>query len=355
MQKHSSKNSTYPLSNRWAYAALSTLDFLLKGIPLRRNFKIPSPKKIVLINLGHLGDVILTTTLLKPLKKAFPSAEIGMVVGSWSHPILKGHPLLSSIHHLDHWKVNRGLNHRYKKMRKTLLQEIQKYDVAIDCSFHFPNASPLLWRANIPTRIGFTSAGFGPLLTHSLPWRDQSCSAPLSFFSLLQFLGIEGKPSKPFLPPVESKDQNYIVMHMGAGDQRKEWDRAQWRALANTIDRRIFFTGRGEREKEMIDWVIQEVPHAKNLCDKLSWSEFVGCIQGADCLITVDTSAGHVAAAVDTPVAVIFTSVTSPEIWKPFGENVYTFSRDKPEIISCITNTIKNFSPVVDMENRSGC
>ncbi len=315
----------YPIHNKLAHRALQTIDTLLKVLPIKKNFPIKPPKKILITNLAHLGDVILTTTLLTPLKKAFPDAEIGMLIGTWSKSIIEKHPLINQIHYHNHWKVNRS--HKCRLSPK----EIQKYDLAIDCNFHFPNSAALLYRAKIPVRIGFTSAGFGPLLTHSLPWEPSNTSAAQSFFSLLQFLNIKEGIGRPTLPPVPSKPNHSIVIHMGTANPQKEWDLKKWRALAKRLKNdRLIFTGQGEREKNAIEWVIHDLPNAENLCDKLSWEEFVSTIQGANLLLSVDTSAGHIASAVDTPAILLFTGMNPPELWRPFGNNIRVITGQMP-------------------------
>lgn len=56
-----------------------------------------SPRKILLIRLKGIGDVILSTPLLRALKKAFPKAEVHFLTRSASAPILKKNPHVDQV------------------------------------------------------------------------------------------------------------------------------------------------------------------------------------------------------------------------------------------------------------------
>lgn len=332
----------YPIYNRLARWALFTIDGILKACP-KRLYVAHHPQKILLCNTAHLGDVILTTSLLPVLKRNYPDAKIGVLVGSGSFPLLENHPLVDRVHLLDHWKINRTHTPLLKKirhyytMRRQVVAELKeaKYDVALDCSFHFPNMAPVLWSAQIPMRIGFTSAGFGSLFTHSYPWNArENRSAVESYFSLLGALQISDRQGlKPNLPHTPTQKENYIVIHMGSGNAQKNWPLEKWKILAKRLvdeGERLYFTGMGEQENRDIEAVIQGLPRALNLCNQLSWGQFTHTIQKAALLIGVDTSAGHVAAAVDTPSVLIYPGIHPDKLWKPFSSTTLTITHATP-------------------------
>ena len=170
----------YLVQNPLANAFLRCVDFLLSSFPRKRNTPIPQmPKSILVSNLAHMGDVLIMTSFLAVLKRLIPDVKIGVVVGSWSLPLVKNHPCIDRIHIVDHWKLNRSSAPKWKKIvhyfktKKTAVHEIrnEKYPIAIDSYSFFPNSIPLLWQAGIPVRIGYISGGFGPLLTHPIPWK----------------------------------------------------------------------------------------------------------------------------------------------------------------------------------------
>ncbi|MFC2049431.1 glycosyltransferase family 9 protein [Chlamydiota bacterium] len=333
----------YPIHNRLAYCAIFCIDWLLK-IGVRPFLKInsfpTSPKSILLCNIAHLGDVILSTSLLPVLWEAFPHARIGMLVGSWSRPLVEGHPLIDRYHLIDHWKISRAKESlirkvlRYYRMRKAIRKEIAHYDLAIDCGLHFPNMSPLLWHAGIPHRIGFATAGFGPLLTHAHSWNPlENRSAAEAYCALLDPLPLNRSLLRPTLATSTPHPKPHMVIHMGSGNPQKNWPEAKWRSLVERLisdGERLLFTGLGPEEHATIERVRAHLPHTQNLCDKLSWEAFMATIQNAALLIATDTSAGHIAATTNTPAVLLYTGVHPGNLWKPYGTKQVTLTHPMP-------------------------
>ncbi|MBI5015041.1 MAG: hypothetical protein HZB55_06065 [Deltaproteobacteria bacterium] len=106
----------------------------------------PEPRRLLLANPAHLGDVLASTAVLPVLKSAFPNTSVGMLVGSWSVPLVANHPLVDQVHLFDHWYANRGSDafpvklRRHWLTRATALAEIRAvgYDTAVDLYCHSP-------------------------------------------------------------------------------------------------------------------------------------------------------------------------------------------------------------------------
>ena len=351
----------YSIRNPAANASFRSMDALL-GLCVRSP-KRPAPtapRRILLSNIAHLGDVIMATALLPVLKNAYPDVKIGFLAGSWSQPILLNHPLVETVHVLDHWAHIRGAVSKRKKLqqylqtRRTALTQIRAagYDAAIDLYWNFPNTLPLLWQAKIPTRIGYESGGFGPLATHCLEFGDKRLSAPRRFLDLLKVLPPNEDPInedlsdmerrlRPVLPPADAGDagvvalnaaldaaglreKEYVVFHVGAADSFRDWPSPRWRELALSLaaeNRPLVFTGTGAADEARIREITDGLSGCVNLCSRLTWSGFVAAIAGARLLVCVDTVAGHVAAATETP-CVVLTAGRWPYLWRPLGRDV---------------------------------
>jgi ADP-heptose:LPS heptosyltransferase len=291
-----------------------------------------------------MGDVVVATSVLPVIKAAFPEAEIGFLVGSWARPILEGHPLVRWVHVLDHWKLNRRSSswldkwQRYRHTRAQALQEIkhQRYDIAVDLYYFFPNSIPLLWQAGIPVRVGYTSGGFGPLLTHPVKWQNLDQGVAQYHLRLLR----ERLPDLPvpsdLRPSLVAADadgrplvsvsagRQYIVLHVGAGSPLKEWPVDKWRRLAELLlhdGYQVIFTGAGAQDALVVSKVTDGLDGAwVNLCGQLAWQEYVRVLGNAALVIGVDTVAGHVAAAVGTPCVVIDNGMKNPYHWRPMSQ-----------------------------------
>ncbi len=298
----------------------------------------------MLSNLAHMGDVVLMTSLLPVLKKTYPQAAIGVLIGSWSLPLLKNHPLVDRIHIVDHWKLHRSplsLAKKfvgYWKTKRKAMREIRgsSYDVAIDAYYYFPNAVPIFWKAKIPVRIGYTSGGFGPLLTHAVDWTNSNQSVVHYYCALIDFLNIPREEYFPLLRPSLPRNkslsgnqylqqnstlevsQGYIVIHIGPGSPLKEWPLENWQKLVAKLQNHpLIFTGKGEREKEQIDLIIQGRKGCINLADRLTWDEYTAILQDAKLLIGVDSVPGHLAACYGTPSVLIYSGMSNIHHWSP--------------------------------------
>ncbi len=308
-------------------------------------------RRILIANGAHLGDVVLSTAVLPAIREAFPEARIGMLVGSWSRPVVRDHPMLDWVHTVDHWKISRARISLWEKMkvywrtRRQALGEMREigYDVAVDLYFYFPNAFLLLRQAGIPQRIGYTSGGFGPLLTRSLDLTLGTRSVVEYHCDLLRLIPggerLNRAHARPVLPRVSFDVARvvgagaYVVLHMGSGSPLKDWPLEKWRELALALvarGRRLVFTGSGERERLQIEALLAEVDGNVNLCDRLKWPEFVEVVGGASLLVGVDSVAGHVAAAVGTPVIVVGHGMNNPVLWRPLADRSIVLTHPMP-------------------------
>lgn len=342
------------LVNSWkGRALLRTIDTLL-GWRLKRKNSCSSVKKLLLCNSAHLGDVVLSTAILPWIRAEHPDLHIGFLAGSWAKDLLEGHSHLHATHYIDHWKLDRSSAHplekirRYQQQKRGLQQELlsQNYDLAIDLYPYFPNAIPLINRANIPCRVGYTSGGFGPMLTHPKAWLPSRGSMIAYHIDLVMSSGLMREKPKDPRPCLEPGVLNvalpsrYVIFHLGAGHKKKEWDELKWKELLQKFvaqGHTIVFTGAGNRESQMIKRVISELEGAINLSDRLSLKELMTVIKHANLLVTVDSVTGHIASAFDVPTLVLFSGMNEGLLWKPPGDNIQLLSDSLP-CFPCLNN-----------------
>lgn len=122
----------------------------------KRNFK-----KILIVRLSSLGDVIQTLPIPTVVKQAYPDAEIGWTIDRELAPAIDGHTDLSRIHLCDRIRWSRSLKNPFKWITtlreiKVFIDEIRTvgYDCALDVQGLMKSAIiPFL--AGISVRIGF--------------------------------------------------------------------------------------------------------------------------------------------------------------------------------------------------------
>jgi len=327
---------------------------------------IKNPKKILLSNIAHLGDVLISLKAVSFLKEKFPDAKIGFVCSSVSKEIVEKFSLIDKIFVVDHFKINRKEISKFQKIRKYLssrkkvIHDIkkEKYDVAIDLHYHFPNSIYLLHKAKVPIRIGYSSAGFENFLTHALSWKNKNQHVFSYQLDLLKFLNVDSNNENINIEPKllkipdgiftkefvdRYKDQNhkslenfhlpkdYIIFHIGAGSEKKMWDINKWKKLTAELlkkGKNIVFTGKGQNEKDLISKIInaQNFSNSKNkifdLSDKLNFSELSNIVKNTKLLVCVDSFLLHLGASLDKPTIVIYSGINNANHWVEKKQNI---------------------------------
>ena len=91
---------------------------------------------------------------------------------------------------------------------------------------------------------------------------------------------------------------------------------------------KVVVAGAGARERERAARIQEAAPGIVNLCDKLSWDEFVALIAGAGQVVCLDSSTSHLAAAFRVSSIVIMAATTDYRQLGPANINakILTFS-----------------------------
>jgi ADP-heptose:LPS heptosyltransferase len=346
------KRGPYTIRDPKKALAVGAMDAALSLLPRRTPAPPRDPARILVANWAHLGDVVTSLGVLRALRERFPRAEIGMLVGSWGRVAVAGTGLADRIHVADHPMLNRAdqpgaaKRARWRETRGLALAEMRAagYEVAIDLFGFFPPAHPLFRRAGIPVRIGWTSGGFGPLLTHPVPFPDEARPMADLYRDLLDRLD----PERPFaegstrpriergaLPPLPAELEGagpYLVVHPGAGSPSRHWGHDRWAAViarlrAEAPGYRVVLTGAGAGDVALAGALAAEFPGAVNMAGSAGWDAFGRILADAALVLCPDTATGHVAALFGTPSAVIFTGTNDPARWAPWNDRLSVLVR----------------------------
>src|SRR5438552_15550803 len=110
-----------------------------------------SCRRILLVRLREIGDVVFTTPAIRALRERFPSAHLTYVVEPAAAPVVQHNP------HLDEVIVaprEGGIGGLAADLALGRRLRGARFDLAID--FHGgPRASLLTWLSGAPPRIGY--------------------------------------------------------------------------------------------------------------------------------------------------------------------------------------------------------
>ncbi|NGX37239.1 MAG: Lipopolysaccharide core heptosyltransferase RfaQ [Chlamydiae bacterium] len=279
-------------------------------------------KKILIYNQGGLGDVFLSTFLIPSIKRAYPDCEMGMFVTPKTQVAARDCLGVDEIHAHEPWlrpedpirmKIWR-LFYFLLFQRNKIVREIENYDCVLNTYPFFAGVGSLFYKAKIPMRVGFETIGERHFFTHLVPWVEDEYLVE-HYKRMLHSIGIEPEPfQSPWIVP-ELSAGKYIIFHIGSANPIKDLPVSFWKALYEALRAegyQITFTGKGEDQRRFIEQITD-----RHLCDQLNWVEFIQTIHQSALLISVDTVAVHLAAAMKKPFIVLYQSTLDIPLWFP--------------------------------------
>ncbi len=283
-------------------------------------------ENILVCNMAHRGDAIIMSYVVSALKKQFPLAKIGILVA----PEAASFMAADKVHLVTHFKHCRSTSSLFQKIffylksLPKLIAELkrEKYDIAIDTYLYLGNSAWILYLAQIPWRIGFTSGGFGFLFTHRCLYEGDRGFILNYYPLLLEPLNIQDPLMQASLKRVIPQivlPKTFIILHPGSADVNKMIHLKDWQQIIRDLSAHqgpIWITGQGKQEEFFALALKKDFPSLVMMINQLSLEELSYVMGKAACVISVDSMAVHLAAAVNTPCVQIFTSKQSNSLWE---------------------------------------
>jgi heptosyltransferase-3 len=296
---------------------------------------LPPKPRILVITLRRLGDVLLTTPLVRTLRRGFPDARLEMLVFAGSERILKGNPDIDDILTM---RPRATLGESIALLRRVF----RRYDLVVSTQ---AGDRPTFWAWLAGRRrIGLVAAqGDGArwkrvLLDHAVAAEPEQHRVT-ELLRLSDSLGLErqlsqvppqGAPSTVIVPP-----RPYAVIHINPLYRYKRWTDAGWRGLARVLSERglavVATEGRDPADRTYADQVWQPAdPPVTRERGQLDFGALAALLKEAAVYIGPDTSITHLAAACGCPTVALY-GATSPRLigpwpvgglaepWKPSG------------------------------------
>jgi predicted lipopolysaccharide heptosyltransferase III len=287
-------------------------------------------KKILVINLAWIGDVVLATPVYRALRSAFPLSEIHLLVVPNTAGIAQCSPFVDKVLIYDKRGRHKKLKDFFRLVR-SLRQQV--YDLSVATNFAL--RAPLMgWLAGAKHRAGYDAQHGRWFLSHVASSQRSSIRHETeNQLAVLEPLGVSGKDTSLELVVSKTTQRKVdgMLSHLPALPlvalcpfgryAQKNWSKdecssavRQLSAVANCC-----LIG-GEAEAEGLAEINQRSGAvAVEMGGKLTLEELTALLVRARVLISVDTAPVHIAQAVGTPVVTLF-GPTDPRIWGPRGE-----------------------------------
>ncbi len=319
---------------------------------LRRPRRPAEVRRILLLRLERIGDLLMTLGALESVRATWPGARIDLVVGRWNLDLARHLPWVDQVEALDVPWLARGKDgagvgavlRRAGHWRRT------RYDLGINLEGDI-RSNVLLALSGAPWRVGFAMAGGGAALTHPVSFAAtahtddntrhlvaeaaralrQSLVAPAPTWPRLSLpdavwhaadrLLDASDPPGPHAPA--AKDGRPLVgLHVSGGRAIKQWPPSRFGEaagrLAQSLGGRLVLTGTRD-DRWLVEAAKAAIPPGVEVVDLVGPLDLptLACVLGRLTIyVTGDTGPMHLAAAMGTPIVAVF-GVSDPRRYAP--------------------------------------
>ncbi|RLG67242.1 MAG: hypothetical protein DRO11_10360, partial [Methanobacteriota archaeon] len=286
-------------------------------------------KRILIIKISSLGDVILAVPSIKAIKEKYPKSELSLLVLRKYASLFHGCPFVDRII---------GLDSDYKKIPYLIDISMRLCRLSFDYIVDFQNnfASHIITFLSFPRRSFGFSRKLGFLLTHRRPFPKEKSVDPLSSQErILELMGIKFRRKELALwkfpdDGISLLDGAYKYIGINVSASRK-WETKNWppEYIIKLIEmiynqfpsyRAVLL---GDSNAKGISQRIENSVKGKalNLCGKTNLRELVGVIRRLEVFVTPDTASLHLAQSLRIPTIALF-GPTNPSVHTVASKNL---------------------------------
>lgn len=285
--------------------------------------------QILVISLRYMGDVLLTTPLIRSLARGHPDAAVDVLVFDGAQGMLEGNPDVRAILTV----AERPDAAARRALRRQLAR---RYDLAVVAETGdrphlygwaaarqraglLPPEWSKAWWKRLLVRTGVVSPADQPRLER--------------YAALVRALGLAWHPEvvapTAHTPPgqwaaalgLDAAEERFVVLHVAPRFRYKRWHTEGWRALIGWLGlqslRVVLTGGPSAEERRYVDEVLAGVTtEVLDLTGKLRFAETADLLRLATAYVGPDTATTHLAAACGTPTLALF-GPTDPRLWGP--------------------------------------
>ena len=289
--------------------------------------------RILISRLKFIGDIILTTPLIKSIRKEFPNSYIAYLGDKKGVSLLEGNPYLDEIFPFDFSrnKFIQQLEYLHKLHSKN-------FDLAIDL-FCNPRSAILTYATGANTRIGYESRGRSWAYTIKVKDDGKIKSAIEHHSQILNALKIEPKSfeTEIFLSKDEKKEaarflnwqgvkfeKPLVAFHIGATWPNKIWPIEKFTELADLICAKLgaeIILSFGPNDENLKNILIQKSFGNIHALPVLPVRQLAAILSHAKVFVSNDCGPMHIGPAIGLKTLGIF-GPEPPEIWFPYDKNL---------------------------------
>lgn len=305
--------------------------------------------KILVIEIWHIGDVVIATTALQALRARYPDAWISLLAKPHAEELLRGSGLVDEVIPFDFPWTAGSDKYRLSRYDRQAISSLfrrlrgEKFDLTVDCRMDFRN-NVVSFATRARRRVGYAFGGGTFLLTDAIPPPPRGQHKVRDWLKLMEALGSQrgakaitrsesGRPIAPRLTllPEERRAAAAILesmgiaprdlivaLHVGASHPTKRWPPERFAEVADSLAESY-----GARLVVLVDPEGHgaRLPLRTPACYVTpSLRELMAFIGSCDLLLCNDGAPMHIADALGVPVVAVFTS-GNPRCYGPSGKH----------------------------------
>ncbi len=304
---------------------------------METSLDIRSVNRILISRMKFIGDVILTTPVIRALRDNFPHAFIAYLGDSRAVSLLRHNPCLDELIGFDFMRPA-----ILEQPRVMYLLRRRKFDVFIDL-FCNPRTALLARVSGAPVRIGKEVKGRGALYTHRIRDDGKPKSAIAFHYQYLRLLGVEPTRWRTEIDLTADErreasiylkwqglepDRPVVGLHPGATWPAKRWQVERFAELVDLLAAKLHVQTvitQGPGDAGVVAEVSRLATANLAVLPVLPLRQLAAVI--ASCAVYVSNDCGpmHIAPAVGTPTIGIF-GPGEDDIWFPYVPPYYDAS-----------------------------
>lgn len=315
--------------NKFTILLLDSVLWAIFFIPLvfekmKKKEKMSDPRSILIIELWGIGDLVMMSSIIKPLRESYPRAKITLLSKEVSKVLFVNNSHFDSFVIFDFpwtkftnkyafWDWDwRGLIRTISRLRN------ERFDLALDARGDIRN-NLLSFLSGAKRRIGYSWTGGKFFLSDALIFKPENLHRVDAWLNLLGYLGVNVEKAKPSILVFEEEEgyaRSFLVqngvrngellvgIHPGARIKSRCWPLSRFAQLAEQLKNKlnakiiVFIEPEGYGE---------DIPiNGDFIKAKLPLRDMIGLIKKLDLLVCNDSGAMHIGSAVNTRTLSIF-------------------------------------------------
>jgi len=282
---------------------------------------VPAAPRVLVIRCDHIGDAVMATSVLAPLRDALQPTKLDVLVGPWARAVFDNHPLVDEVLTVaaPWWSAARGASFvervRAWSMLPATMQEIKgrRYDIGIELRGDLRQIVFFLHATRIPIRVSSDRTGGVKLLTHV--WHhDERLHEVEKDFAIAALIGARGEPhlavhsqrrGAPRFAP-----RSYAVLALRGSSENRQWPAEHAAAVVDAFHDAFGLasvTIGGATDVTLANAVARLARSpVQQLAGTTSLADSIEVIRNARIVIAVDSGPMHLAAAAGVPVVALF-------------------------------------------------